>query len=301
MAGETIGFVGVGRMGGPMAGRLIDAGYKLCIFDTSKAALEPLAQRGATVAKSAADVAAQVETVLLSLPTPPIVKAVTLGEGGVVHGGKVRSIVDLSTTGPSAAAEIAKDVTAKKIAWIDSPVSGGVSGAKAGTLGVMVSGPKAECDRLEPMLKVFGKYFYTGDKAGLAQSAKLCNNMLSMGALALTSEVMAMGTKAGLDPKVLLDIINVSSGRNTSTMDKFPKAVLPRTFDFAFATGLAYKDVRLCVDEAEAIGVPMIVGSAVRQMWAVTQAKYGADSDFTEIAKVLEEWAGVEIKARGNK
>jgi 3-hydroxyisobutyrate dehydrogenase-like beta-hydroxyacid dehydrogenase len=112
---------------------------------------------------------------------------------------------------------------------------------------------------------------------------------------------MAMGTKSGLDPKVLLDIINVSSGRNTATMDKFPKAILPRTFDLAFATGLAYKDVRLCVDESEAVGVPMMVGAAVRQMWALTQAKYGADSDFSEIARVLEEWAGVEIKSRRNE
>jgi 3-hydroxyisobutyrate dehydrogenase-like beta-hydroxyacid dehydrogenase len=109
---------------------------------------------------------------------------------------------------------------------------------------------------------------------------------------------MAMGVKAGLDPKVLLDIINAGSGRNSATQDKFPRSVLPGTFDFGFATGLSYKDVRLCVDEAEALGVPMVVGAAVRQMLAVTQAKFGAQSDFTCIAKVLEEWAGVEIRSK---
>jgi 3-hydroxyisobutyrate dehydrogenase-like beta-hydroxyacid dehydrogenase len=109
---------------------------------------------------------------------------------------------------------------------------------------------------------------------------------------------MAMGVKAGLDPKVLIDIINAGSGRNSATQDKFPRSILPGTFDFGFATGLSYKDVRLCVDEAETLGVPMVVGAAVRQMLAVTQAKFGADSDFTCIAKVLEEWAGVEIRSK---
>ena len=109
-------------------------------------------------------------------------------------------------------------------------------------------------------------------------------------------EVMAMGMKAGLDAKVLIDIINASSGRNSATQDKFPRAILPRTFDFGFTTGLSYKDVRLCVEEAEALGVPMVVGGAVREMLAITKARFGAGSDFTFVAKLLEEWAGVEIK-----
>src|SRR5690606_40801077 len=104
--------------------------------------------------------------------------------------------------------------------------------------------------------------------------------------------------KAGIEPEIMLDIINAGSGRNSATQDKFPKSVLPRTFDFGFATGLSYKDVRLCVDEAEAMGVPMVAGAAVRQMLAVTQAKYGPTSDFTSITRVIEEWAGVEVRGR---
>jgi 3-hydroxyisobutyrate dehydrogenase-like beta-hydroxyacid dehydrogenase len=179
---------------------------------------------------------------------------------------------------------------------VDSPVSGGVTGAAKGTLAVMLSCQKATYDEIEPLAKVFGKPFYVGDKPGLAQIAKLANNLLAGAALVISSEAVAMGVKAGLDAKVLIDIINAGSGRNSATQDKFPRSILPRTFDFGFATGLSYKDIRLCVDEAEAMGVPMVAGAAVRQMLAITQARFGADSDFTMIAKVVEEWAGVEIK-----
>ena len=105
-----------------------------------------------------------------------------------------------------------------------------------------------------------------------------------------------MGVKAGLDPKLMVEVINAGSGRNSATQDKFPRAVLPRTFDFGFATGLSYKDVRLCVDEAEALGVPMVVGSAVRQLLAVTNATFGAESDFTNVVRTVEQWAGVEVR-----
>ena len=105
-----------------------------------------------------------------------------------------------------------------------------------------------------------------------------------------------MGVKAGLDPQVMLDVINSGSGRNSATQDKFPRAILPGTFDFGFTTGLSYKDVKLCVDEAEGMGVPMVAGAAIREMLAVTNAVYGPDSDFTSICKVVESWAGVKVR-----
>jgi 3-hydroxyisobutyrate dehydrogenase-like beta-hydroxyacid dehydrogenase len=298
MAGQLLGFVGLGRMGGPMSGRLMDAGYPLCVFDTNSDAMKPLVARGAKPAKSPAEVAAAAEIVLLSLPTPPIVQSVALGEGGLAHGNAVRTVIDLSTTGPGMAKTIAEGLAPRQVTLVDSPVSGGVLGAQKGTLAVMVSCPQSTYPTVEPILKHFGKLFYTGDKPGLAQVAKLGNNLLAAAALVVSSEALAMGVKAGIDPQVMVDIINVSSGRNSATQDKFPRSILPGTFDFGFATGLSYKDVRLCVDEAEALGVPLVVGAAVRQMLAVTQAKYGADSDFTSIAKVIEEWAGVEIRSR---
>jgi 3-hydroxyisobutyrate dehydrogenase-like beta-hydroxyacid dehydrogenase len=294
---DLLGFVGVGRMGGPMAHRLLDAGYRLCIYDVSEAATAPLVARGAELAASPAEVASSAETVFMSLPTPDVVREVALGgNGGIVNGSRVRTVVDLSTTGPGVASEVAGKLAERKIGWVDAPVSGGMTGARAGTLAVMVSCPRPTYQQMEPVLKVFGKLFHAGDKPGQAQTAKLANNLLAATALVATSEVMAMGVKAGLDARVLIDIINASSGRNSATQDKFPRAVLPRTFDFGFATGLSYKDVRLCVEEAAALGVPMVVGGAVREMLAVTRARFGAASDFTFVAKVLEEWAGVEIK-----
>jgi 3-hydroxyisobutyrate dehydrogenase-like beta-hydroxyacid dehydrogenase len=279
-----------------MASRLLDAGHSLCIFDTNPEVVKPLAARGAEQAASAEDVASKAEVVFISLPTPPIVQAVSLGDKGILNGSRVKTMIDLSTTGPSVAKVVAKAAGERGVAWVDSPVSGGVTGATKGTLAVMVSCAKPTFDEIDPLLKVFGKTFYVGDKPGLAQIAKLANNLLAAAALVVSSEAVAMGVKAGLDAKVLIDIINAGSGRNSATQDKFPRAILPRTFDFGFATGLSYKDVRLCVDESEALGVPMVAGAAVRQMLAITQARFGADSDFTMIAKVVEEWAGVEIK-----
>jgi 3-hydroxyisobutyrate dehydrogenase-like beta-hydroxyacid dehydrogenase len=297
MAGELLGFIGVGRMGGPMCGRLLDAGYSLCVYDRDPNATAPLAARGARIANSPGEVASAAEIVLISLPTPDIVKTVALGENGIAHGNRVRTLIDLSTTGPGVATTVARGLSDHNITFVDAPVSGGITGAKAGTLAVMVSCPKdVYAPKVEPILKHFGKLFYTGEKPGLAQTAKLVNNLLAAAALVISSEGMAMGVKAGLDPKILLDIINVSSGRNSATQDKFPRAILPGTFDFGFATALSFKDVRLCLEEGEAMGVPMIMGAMVRQILAVTQAKYGPDSDFTSIAKLSEEWAGVQIR-----
>ena len=290
----TLGFVGVGRMGGPMASRLLDAGHSLVIFDTNAAVMKPLADRGATIASSPAEVASKAEVVFLSLPTPPVLQAVAID--GVLTGTAVKTMIDLSTTGPSVAKVVAKAAAEKGVAWVDSPVSGGITGATKGTLAVMVSCEKAVFEQVDPLLKIFGKTFHVGEKPGLAQIAKLANNLLAASAIVLTSEAVVMGVKAGLDAKVLIDIINAGSGRNSASQDKFPKAILPRTFDFGFATGLSYKDVRLCLEESEALGVPMVAGAAVRQMLAITNAKFGPDSDFTSIAKVVEEWAGVEIK-----
>ena len=297
---RVLGFVGVGRMGGPMASRLLDAGHQLVVFDTNADATAPLAARGARVAASAGEVASLVPIVFVSLPTPAIVQSVALAPGGIIDGSAVRIVVDVSTTGPGVAGAVARALAGKDITYVDSPVSGGIAGAVKGTLAVMVACPRTVYDELEPVLKNFGKTFFTGEKAGLAQTAKLANNLLAAAAMVVSSEAVVMGVKAGLDPKVLIDIINAGSGRNSATQDKFPRAVLTRSFDFGFATGLSYKDVRLCVDEAEALGVPMVAGAAVRQMLAVTQARFGANSDFTSIARVVEEWAGVEIKSQGN-
>lgn len=296
MAGQTYGFVGLGQMGGPMSTRLIASGHSLCVFDTDASAMQALVGQGAGVAESAREVADAAEIVFTSLPTPAVVRAVALEEGGLMEGSRIRTMVDLSTTGTIVAREVAARLAEKDIVWADAPVSGGVKGAVAGSLAVMLSCPRATRDEIAGLLEVFGKVFYVGEEPGMGQIAKLGNNMLSTAALTLTSEVVAMGVKAGLDPAVMVEIFNNGTGRNSATQDKFPRNILPRTFDAGFATGLAYKDVRLCVDEAEALGVPMVAGAVIREMMAVTNAKFGGDSDFTSVVKLLEEWAGVEIR-----
>ena len=296
MQDESLGFVGVGRMGGPMTHRLLDAGRTVHVFDRSEAAVAELAQRGARAAASAADVANNADTVFLSLPNPEIVQHVALGPGGVIEGTRVKRVVDFSTIGPRTAGIVGDALAARGIAYVDAPVSGSVAGATNGTLAVMVACPKPVYEAVETLLKTFGKVFHLGEKPGQAQTMKLANNLLAAAALVVSSEAMVMGVKAGLDPQTMLDVINAGSGRNSATQDKFPRAILPGTFDFGFATGLSYKDVRLCIDEAETLGVPMVVGAAVREMLAVTNAVYGGDSDFTSICRVIETWGGVQVR-----
>jgi 3-hydroxyisobutyrate dehydrogenase-like beta-hydroxyacid dehydrogenase len=283
-------------MGAHMARRLLEAGHSVTVFDSSADARAALVALGAQEAESAAQVADVTETVLLSLPTPDIVAAVVLGDSGVCHGSAVKRVVDCSTTGPEVARRVAAALQPGGMVYLDAPVSGGIAGARDGRLAVMASGPRESYELVAPALGHFGKLFYVGEEAGQANVMKLANNLLAAAALVLSSEAVVMGVKAGLDAQQMLDVINAGSGRNSATQDKFPRAVLTRSFDFGFATGLSYKDVRLCLQEAHNLGVPMVAGSAVLQMLLITKERFGADSDFTSIARVVEEWAGVEIK-----
>lgn len=289
-----IGFIGLGRMGSRMAGRLIDAGHTLVVCDVNQTAMSELAKRGAKRADNPAVVANEAEIVFASLPSPAILQETALGARGVIRGSAIKTFVDLSTTGPRVATIVHDALGAKGIASLDAPVSGGIKGAAEGTLAVMVSGPRAAYDTSQDILKVFGKLFFMGDKPGLGQTMKLANNLMAACAVAITAEGMAMGMKAGIDPKLMIDVLNVSSGMNTATRDKWPRSVLPRTFDYGFTTALSFKDARLCLDEAEAMGVPMVIGTAVRQILSITNNVYGPDSDFTNIAKLVESWAGLK-------
>jgi 3-hydroxyisobutyrate dehydrogenase-like beta-hydroxyacid dehydrogenase len=290
-----IGFIGLGNMGQPMARRLIEAGHKLIVYDTRNDAAAPLVALGAQLASSPADVADRVETVMASLPSLQISEKVATGEGGVIEGKRVKRFIDLSTTGSRVAAKTAGALAKKGIVQIDSPVSGGVGGASRGTLAVMVSGPRPEIDLVKDALAVFGKVFIVGEKPGMAQTMKLANNFLSATAMAATSEAVAMGVKAGLDPAVMIDVINAGSGRTTASDGKFPQAILPRTFNYGFATALMLKDVRLCVEEAENLDVPDDVMRTVLARWEATNSEFGGDSDFTSIVKMIEKRAGVTV------
>jgi 3-hydroxyisobutyrate dehydrogenase-like beta-hydroxyacid dehydrogenase len=290
-----IGFIGVGRMGFHMVRRLIEAGHTLTVCDSSSDAVARVVKLGARAAASPLEVANTVETVMASLPTPDIVLAIATAVSG---GARVKRFVDLSTTGSQVAQRTAELLKTRNIAQVDSPVSGGVAGAEKGTLAVMVSGPAADVALVEPALAVIGRVFKLGERAGSAQTMKLLNNYLSATAMAATSEAMVMGVKAGLEPRVMLDVINAGSGMNTASRDKFPRNIVPRTFDAGFATSLMLKDVKLCLAESNALGVPNDILSVVQRMWQIAENEVGGDKDFTTIVQPLERRAGVEVKDR---
>lgn len=295
---DALGFIGLGNMGLPMARRLLRSGHAVTVHDIRAEAAATLAAEGAAVAASPAEVAESSDVVFLSLPMPDLVRDVALGRDGVAQGERAKIMVDLSTTGPRAAAAIAVELAKKNIIGLDAPVSGGVSGAVKGTLAVMAAGPKEPFERVKPVLDVFGRVFYIGERAGMGQSMKLINNLLSATALAATSEAVVLGAKAGLDPDVMIEVINSGSGRNSASLDKFPRNILPRTFDAGFTVGLINKDLKLCFEEAETLQVPLWIGTAVRQMWIYALGHGGGDKDFTTVIKHFEDWAGVTIAGK---
>jgi 3-hydroxyisobutyrate dehydrogenase-like beta-hydroxyacid dehydrogenase len=296
-----IGFIGLGHMGFPMARRLFEANNRVVAFDTRAEALERLVALGAQAASSPKEVADLVETVMASLPSPQAALDVATGAGGVIEGARVKRYVDLSTVGSQTAVQIHGLLAERNIVAIDSPVSGGVSGAEQGTLAVMVSGPRPEFEVIQPALETIGRPLYIGEKPGSAQTMKLANNILAATVLVATSEVVVMGAKSGLDPGVMIDVLNAGSGATSASRDKFPRAILPRTFDYGFATGLMVKDVRLYLDEARALGVPVEVAEAVGRLWEATLHDEGADSDFTSAIKPIERAAGVTVRPVGQR
>ncbi|MGZ4584582.1 MAG: NAD(P)-dependent oxidoreductase [Mycobacterium sp.] len=290
-----VGFIGLGNMGFPMARRLIQESHDVVAFDTRGAALERIVALGARPASSPKEVADRTETVMASLPTPLASLEVAAGAAGVIEGARIKRYVDLSTVGSRTAMQIHDRLAERDIVAIDSPVSGGVGGAEKGALAVMVSGPRDEFDVVRTALEAIGRPFYVGDKPGSAQTMKLANNILAANVLAATAEVVVMGVKAGLDPGVMIEVLNAGSGATSASRDKFPRAILPRTFDYGFATGLMVKDVRLYLEEAEALGVPTDVAATVGRLWETASDDQGPDSDFTTVIKPLEKAAGVTV------
>ncbi|MCB1516476.1 MAG: NAD(P)-dependent oxidoreductase [Hyphomicrobiaceae bacterium] len=299
MTQPRIGIAGVGRMGTPMARRLLDAGYEVSVFDVNADAVQALVDAGASSAATPARLRGMADIVLMSLPMPAIVRDVALGENGIVKGSGASIVVDLSTTGPSVAREVAAGFQAAGIIPVDCPVSGGVGGAEKGTLAMMVGCASSVYPEVLPVLETLGKPTHIGEEPWMGQMLKVLNNIISVASLAIASEALVLGTKAGLDPEVMMDVINGGTGRTNATTDKIPKFVLTRSFDFGFAIGLSAKDLRLCIEESEAHGVPMVVGSAVKQLVNITKGRLGPDADLTEIIRPIEEWAGVEVAGKG--
>jgi 3-hydroxyisobutyrate dehydrogenase-like beta-hydroxyacid dehydrogenase len=289
MRSETLGFAGLGRMGNPMAGRLVAAGYDLLGFDLAGTAARLPA--GAQAVASVPDLAAQAGTIFLSVPDGAASRDVC-GQIAAAGARRARTVVDLSTIGIAAAQACAEMLEAAGVAYVDAPVSGGVAGARSGALAMMVGAPAAVFAELEPLLAVLAAHrFRVGDAPGQGQAMKLLNNYAAAAALAATCEATVFGAWLGLDLATMVAVLNVSSGRSAASEDKFPRSILPRSYDYGFAGALMTKDVALYLESAASAGVPHALADAVGALWQRFNAAH-PEADFTAIHRYFEE--GVE-------
>lgn len=285
-----IGYLGVGNMGLPMAGRLLDAGHELWIYDVREEAMRPLIERQARRAATPKELADACDTVVISLPTLAIFRRALEGENGLLAGKAMKTLINSCTVGSPFVKEISEQCRSQNVTVIDAPISGGVAGARDGTLAVMVSGDPARVAELMPVFQVWGKTIVVaGDKPGAAQVMKLTNNMLCAVAFVATSEAMTMSGKAGIPPEAMLQILNNGTGRNFATMQLFPQAVLPGTFNFGATIEILMKDVDLAIEQGEDLGVPMWVCQAVRLVLKHGVFQGRAQQDLSRIVQIIED------------
>jgi 3-hydroxyisobutyrate dehydrogenase len=302
VSGETFGFVGLGAMGSPMVGKALKAGLAVHVFDTNAAAVGELEAQGAKREASATAVAEAAETVFISLPNAQVVDTVALGERGLIHGKRMKHLIDLSTTGPTMARKVGDAMAARGVLVLDAPVSGGPIGVRNETLAIMAAGSEETLKRAKPFLDTFAKTIVNlGPEVGKAQLLKLANNLLTATNMVIVGEALAFAERGGIKPEDLFAVVNAGSGRSWVSEIAYPKHVVTRRYDQNFRTELMHKDVSLCMQEAERMGVPMWLGSSVRQFWqfAMTQGMAGADC--SRIATLIESWAGVEFDTAESK
>lgn len=286
-APAVIGFVGLGQMGAPMATNITQkSGIETIVYD--KAGTAERAPEGAKLANSLGDVLSSADTVFMSVPDGPV--SIALAKDiAAAEGRRASVVVDLSTIGPEAAREAESILKAAGVTYIDAPVSGGQAGAAAGTITIMCGGPKAVLDDHMGVMESFtGTVVHCGENAGHGQAVKILNNFLSATAFAASSEAISYGMSQGVEMKTILDAVNVSTGRNTATMDKFPNRILTGTYDCGFATKLQSKDMNLFMKEAKAAGTPLTVAAVVAAIWNGCDAAK-PDSDISRIYDYIRE------------
>ena len=308
MAADTVGFIGLGNMGIPMTRRLIGAGYQVRGFDTSAEALRnfeaigsPDARGAVTAITELGSVGDGADVVILMLPDSDIVERVVLGRlaseppgsgaGGalLVNLAPGTTIIDMSSSDPVRTRALAEHAAAAGVTLLDAPVSGGVAGARAGTLTVMVGGPPAAFARFKPMLAAMGKRVVHAGDVGAGHAVKALNNLMSAAHLLASSEALIAGRRFGLDPAVMLEIINGSSGRSWSTENKWPNYVLTEKYDAGFPVRLMVKDIKLALAIEHATGVPAAASEAVVATWEAALADLPPDADHTAIARWLND------------
>jgi 3-hydroxyisobutyrate dehydrogenase len=284
--GPAAGFVGLGRMGEPMVRRLAGGGVRVRGCDAAPGRAAELAGVLTPVA-TAAEAAEGADLVILMLPDSGVVeKVVDGGLAGALAAGT--PLVDMSSSEPLRTRALAERLSAAGHTLVDAPVSGGVSGAEAGTLTIMAGGPDAAVARLEPVLSLMGRVRHVGG-VGSGHALKALNNLMSAAHLLASSEAILAGERFGLDPSVMLDAINGSSGRSGSTQNKWPNFVVPRSYDSGFTAGLMVKDIRIALDLARATGAPSALTERTVELWDRALDRLGPAADHTEIARWLYE------------
>ena len=292
-----VGFVGLGNMGNPMATNLLKAGHQLTVHDLRREAATNLLEMGANWADVPKDVVPGNDVVFTSLPVPRDVQAVVLGDNGILEGSDTSTVyMDLSTNSPTIIRQIHDTLAERGVTVLDAPVSGGVYGAAAGTLAVMVGGDKAVFDRMKPTLDAIGSHVVYCGPIGNGMVCKICNNLLSMGIGVLMTEALTLGVKAGVDLATLADVIANSSGGNRRLVEKFPRYLFQGNFEPGFATALAAKDVRLATDLGREYGIPMELSNLVDQRHVEAMFRGWGPEDSDAVSKIQEEKAGIQLR-----
>ena len=283
-----IGFLGVGNMGQPMAEKLLDGGHELWVCDVREDAMRPLLERQARRASLPRALADGCDTVVVSLPTLEVFRQTLLGPDGLLAGTSLKTLINTCTVGGPFIAEVEQACASRGVTVIDAPISGGVAGAKGGTLAVMVSGDPKKVAELKPLFRLWGPtVVVAGEKPGAAQIMKLTNNILFAVALVATSEAMTMATKGGIPPEAMLEVLNNGTGRNFMTKTLFPKAVMSGTFEFGATIDIIMKDVDLALEQGEALGVPMWVCQAARLVIKHLAFQGHAQEDLSRVAQLI--------------
>ncbi|HZK83820.1 MAG TPA: NAD(P)-dependent oxidoreductase [Desulfosporosinus sp.] len=292
-----VGFIGIGVMGKPMAKNIIGAGYELFVNDVNEAAVQELVVAGAKRVQSPRELAHEVDVVITMLPNGAIVEQVLLGEQGIFVGVKPGfTIIDMSSVAPTFTRKMAKLASDRQIDYIDAPVSGGVKGATEGTLTIMVGGEKELVERYQSLLEVMGKKIYHVGKVGAGHAVKIVNNLLLGVNMAAAAEAFVLGTKLGLDPKVLLEIISVSSGNSYALVAKMPNFVFKGQFEAGFAIDLQYKDLELAIQTAKEARVPMILTNVAQQVFEQARAAGLGREDISAVIKPLEDLLNIKVR-----
>ena len=290
------GYLGIGNMGLPMAGKILDAGHELAVYDISATAMQPLLDRQARRAHSPKELGDMCETVFVSLPTLQILRDVVLGPGGLIEGKALKLLVNTCTVGVPLVREMEDACSRRGITLLDCPISGGPEGARNGTLSVMISGDAAAIETVMPLIAKWGSNFVVaGDKPGAAQVLKLTNNILFAVSLLASCEAFVMGAKGGVRTDAMLAAINAGSGRNYVTQSMFPKHVITGTFDFGAPLHILMKDIDLAVEQGEELGVPMWLCQAARLVYKHAMFEGRGNTELSRMIEVIEKGAGFEM------